>query len=210
MLIVRQDAVIEPFDGNAMLKRIEATGRTAYRSEAKTRDNSAEDFVKRLIWLGHESVLEHEVVTARLTVDRGIQQELTRHRIGAYTIESTRYCDYEKKGLRFILPLSLDKCGFNEEHFLEYLGAVEEEYLFAIASGCPPEVARDVLPLCTASTVVMTYNLRMWRHVLNQRYVGESGMPHPKMVEVMSIVRGRLVEELPAVFSDIKERKDGR
>jgi len=210
MLIVSQHVEVLPFDAVDMMKRLELIGRTAYRSEANITQSSADEFIRRLIYKGHESVLEHGSITVRMVVDRGIQQELTRHRIGSYTIESTRYCNYEKKGLRFILPHQIQDDPVIRTGFEEHLRDVEDMYSTMMAFGIRPENARDVLPLCLASTVVATYNLRTWRHILKQRYVGETGVPHPKMVELMSEIRGNLVALLPAVFEDIKERLDGR
>ncbi len=210
MLIVGQHVEVLPFDAVDMMKRLEMIGRTAYRSEANITQSSADEFIRRLIYKGHESVLEHGSITVRMVVDRGIQQELTRHRIGSYTIESTRYCNYDKKGLRFILPYQIREDKAMRDGLIDYLESVETMYSALVSLGIRPENARDVLPLCLASTVVATYNLRTWRHILKQRYVGETGVPHPKMVEIMSEIRDKLIVLLPAVFEDIKERGDGR
>lgn len=48
-----------PSDEAGILKRIEAAGRTAYKSEDKITDDSAKGFVQRMLSSGHMSVLEH-------------------------------------------------------------------------------------------------------------------------------------------------------
>ena len=71
----------------------------------KARWKVAEDFVRLLTKAGHESVLEHASVTVRFTCSRAVSHQLIRHRIGAYSQESQRYVDYEKKGhIAFIMP----------------------------------------------------------------------------------------------------------
>jgi len=94
--------------GVDMLKRIEAAGRTCYKSEAAITNDSAREFVRKIIARGHHSVLEHESVSVRFVIDRGISHELVRHRLAAYSQESTRYCDYGGEHIKFIKPLWLD------------------------------------------------------------------------------------------------------
>lgn len=79
-----------------ILKEIEECGRTAYKSENQITDESAERMIQRLIRDGHESVLEHVSMRVKFIVDRGVSHELVRHRLGSFTQESTRYCNYSK------------------------------------------------------------------------------------------------------------------
>jgi len=75
-------------------KTIEKAGRTCYKSEAKITSDSSEKFIKKILAMGHESVLEHASASFRLICDRGVTHELVRHRLAAYSQESTRYCNY--------------------------------------------------------------------------------------------------------------------
>ena len=86
--------LINPIPYEVALNTIEIAGRTCYRSEENMSGNKSEDFISRIIKRGHESVLEHVSVTARFICDRGVSHEIVRHRIGAYSQESTRYCNY--------------------------------------------------------------------------------------------------------------------
>jgi len=88
MKIIKPSVEVEPFDGKQILKKIEMAGRTCYKSEANITDESATKFVENIIKRGHESVLEHEKITARIICDRGVLAELTRHRIASYSVES--------------------------------------------------------------------------------------------------------------------------
>ena len=94
-MIIPQRAELEVFDPVTAMKKLEKIGRVCYRSEDKITDESYKGFLRGLVSRGHDSVLEHVSVTAYLTVNRAIAQEITRHRIGSYTHESTRYVKYD-------------------------------------------------------------------------------------------------------------------
>ena len=76
---------------------LELAGRTCYKSEDKITEDSAAGFVGRIVRSGHESVIEHANVTVRFIVDRGVSHELVRHRLAAYSQESTRYANYSQE-----------------------------------------------------------------------------------------------------------------
>jgi len=84
----------EEVDEERVLARLERYGRTCYKSDHKIGPGSARKFVAGLIAKGHVSVLDHEKVTVRVFCDRGVSHEVVRHRLGAYSQESTRYCNY--------------------------------------------------------------------------------------------------------------------
>lgn len=58
----------------------------------------------------------------------------------------------------------------------------------------PAQQARDVLPNSTKSDIIMTATESEWQHVINLRYHGATGAPHPEMEEVMCIAYPILVE----------------
>ena len=109
MKIISPDfAFVDSINGNAILKKLEAAGRTCYKSENKMTEDSAANFVRNLIKRGHESVLEHVSITVRIITDRGISHEIVRHRLASYSQESTRYCNYKDKEIEFVLPYDID------------------------------------------------------------------------------------------------------
>ena len=77
-----------------ILKKVERIGRVCYKSEDKIKEDSAEGFIRAIIKRGHESVIEHESISVKVTCDRGVTHEIVRHRIASYSQESTRYCNY--------------------------------------------------------------------------------------------------------------------
>lgn len=186
MKVILQDAFFTPFgDPDELLRKIEDIGRVSYRSWDKDPGgDKAADFVRSLIKRGHESVLEHVSLSAYIVCDRGVSHELVRHRIASFTQESTRYCNYanDKFGneLTFISPAEY----MTETHYHIWLDAMqkaEEEYLTLIKDGASPQIARSVLPNSLATHVVMTANLREWRHFFKLRC---SKNAHPQMREI--------------------------
>ena len=173
MKIVEPSFEIVPVNGEEILKNIERAGRTCYKSEDKITADSARKFVAAIIKSGHESVIEHEKVTARIICDRGVTHEIVRHRIASYSQESTRYCNYgnDKFGneLTFIKP-----CFWKEDDpkYMTWKYAMknaEQAYMDLIRLGATPQEARSVLPNSLKTEIVVTMNLREWRHFFKLR-----------------------------------------
>jgi thymidylate synthase (FAD) len=61
--------------------------------DGKTFDEKVE-FIKKRMKAKHESIIEHATMNVKLKTDRGVLAEITRHRLAAFTVESTRYCNY--------------------------------------------------------------------------------------------------------------------
>ena len=86
--------IVSNNDYKEMLIKLEKIGRVCYKSEDYIKEGSAEKFLQGIVKRGHESVIEHESITVRVTCDRGVTHEIVRHRIASYSQESTRYCNY--------------------------------------------------------------------------------------------------------------------
>ena len=184
----------DPMD---LLQDIERIGRVCYKSEHRITSSSAAPFVRSIIERGHESVLEHISITVRFITDRAIANELVRHRIAAYSQESTRYCNYKDK-IEFIYPKNVsDK---QLQLIMEACACAATTYQALIADGATPEVARDVLRLCTKTELIATYNLREWRHILRLR---TDKAAHPKMRELMQTLLQFFQGLVPIIFDDI-------
>ena len=100
---------IEDYDGKKIMHRIERACRTCYRSEELITEDSYKTLLKNCLNRGHESILEHEKVSIRMMCDIGVYKDLTRHRFGSFSIESTRYCNYGKD--KFGSELKFTKIG---------------------------------------------------------------------------------------------------
>ena len=195
-------------NGQEILKKIEAVGRTCYKSEDKIKEGSAEKFVSALINRGHEAMLEHESITIKFVVDRGISHELVRHRLASFAQESTRYCNYSKDAfgteITFILPESIGCDTPQYEVWKEAMQNCEDAYFNLLNIGLMPEMARAVLPNSLKTEVIMTANLREWRHFFKLRAANTTGKAHPQMLEVTIPLLEALKVLIPVVFDDIK------
>lgn len=193
-------------DGQEILKKIEKIGRTCYKSEGKISEGSAEKFVANLIKRGHEAMLEHESLTIKFVVDRGISHELVRHRLASFAQESTRYCNYGKDDfgseITFIIPNYLNG-GMGLETWICAMGECEDAYFKLLDIGLTPQEARAVLPNSLKTEVVMTANLREWRHFFKLRAANKTGKAHPQMLEVTRPLLDELKALIPVVFDDI-------
>ena len=200
MKIINASYHIEtPIDGAELLKRIEKAGRTCYKSEDRITAESAENFVRTLIERGHESVLEHESITVRFVCDRGVSHEIVRHRLASYSQESQRYVRYNGD-IEFINPRMSNAKAY--EAWQELCERAEETYRELLSYGVQPQQARAVLPNSTKTEIVMTANLREWRHFLKLRTATAA---HPQMRELTVPLLKELQERIPVVFDDIKE-----
>jgi thymidylate synthase (FAD) len=197
---------ITPIDNNALLKRLEECARVCYKSEDRITDTSAAAFVGNLIQRGHEAVLEHCSFTVKFTVDRGVSHELVRHRLASYCQESTRYCNYGKgrfgSEITVIKPFYLSESSAAYATWYKTCEASEDAYFSLLDRGCTPQEARAVLPNSLKTEVVMTANIREWRHFLRLRC---SSAAHPQMREVALRLLETCETRMPELFGDIRE-----
>lgn len=205
MKIVKPYIVLESkIDGKDILRQIEMIGRTCYKSEDKINDSSAIDFVQRILKMGHESVIEHISISVRVICDRGVSHEIVRHRIASYSQESTRYCNYSDS--KFGNELTFIKPCFWKENSEEYnlwaktMSQIEERYFKLLSLGASPQEARSVLPNSLKTEIVITMNLREWRHFFKLR---TSQTAHPQMREVALLIFNLFKNEVPIIFDDI-------
>lgn len=185
-------------DGKAILKRLEMYGRLSHKSEDRASEGSAPIFIKKILEWEHESILEHENVTVRFICDRGVTHELVRHRLAAYTQESTRYCNYGHK-IQFIEPIFFKP---EEEKYSLWLKGVQEaaeNYSSLLEKGATPEQARSLLPNSLKTEIIMTTNLREWRHVLKMRTAATA---HPQIREIMVPLLLEFQRLIPVIFDD--------
>lgn len=196
--------ILSPINGQEVLKLIEQIGRVCYKSEDKITDVSARAFVEKIIKSGHEAVIEHFNISVKFICDRGVTHEIVRHRIASYAQESTRYCNYSRDGfnneITVIKPLFFD----NDMKYCiweESMRRAEESYLELIREGASPQEARSVLPSSLKTEIVVTMNLREWRHFFKLR---TSRASHPQMREVAIMACSKLKNLVPLIFDDIE------
>lgn len=202
--------IIDMKDYDEMIKKIEKIGRVCYKSEGNINEDSAERFITNILKRGHESVIEHESITVRLTCDRGITHEIVRHRIASYSQESTRYCNYTGDkfgneitvidiagGFEYDLNNETDRAKY--EIWTKAMEEAEKYYFQMIELGATPQEARSILPNSLKTEIVMTMNLRSWRNFFRLRCDSHA---HPQMREVAGIALAEFKKRLPVFFAD--------
>lgn len=219
--------IITPVNRDMIIAHLETIGRTCYQSEPKGDPGS---FVRGLVKRGHEAIIEHYSLSVRFIVDRGISHEIVRHRVASFAQESTRYCNY-KGGVGFIIPpwVNMPEGDFNpiwdgclgrhevdpfeegseESWWFWHCAVAERDYLKLLAKGQTPQQARAVLPNSLKTELIMTANLREWRHFFKLRAFGTTGKPHPQMVEVALPLFREMKQLLPEIFFDMEEPNNG-
>jgi len=198
--VINPSITVRAFDRNAINTHLEWAGRKCYKSEDRIGSETAPPFLQMVIKRGHESILEHAVITVLFIIDRGISHELVRHRIAAYSQESTRYVNYNKKGIQFIQPWRIKQGTSDYLTWIRAMGHTTQAYNQLIENRIPPEWARSVLPNSLKTEVVATMNIRQWRHVLGQRC---AKVAHPQMRQVMIPLLLYLQRDLPPLFDSI-------
>lgn len=203
-ILAPSSEILTPLDGDAVLRHIELCGRVCYKSEGLMTEDSAERFVRGIIKRGHEAVLEHFSFSVRFIVDRGVSHEIVRHRLASYCQESTRYCNYvnDKFGneITVIKPYYLNEGTVAFEEWKTACRRAEEAYVWLIQGGYSPQEARAVLPNSLKTELIMTANLREWRHFFKLRTAPAA---HPQMREVTVPLLRKVQRRIPVVFEDI-------
>ena len=203
MRIVKPYVIVEKFDGVHVMKRIERACRTCYRSEGKITEDSYKNLIKNCINRGHESVLEHEKVTVRIYNDIGSYKDLTRHRFASFSVESTRYCSYDKdkygNEISFMDPVYIEDEKVYEV-WKKTMQDIENSYLEMKKLGATTDMCRNILPHSTAAEYTMTANIREWKHIFELR---ANNHVHPAIRQVMIPLLKYFKEQMPDIFGDI-------
>ena len=204
MRLVEPWIKVENFDGVKIMKRIERACRTCYRSEDKISDESYKNLLTNCLNRGHESVLEHEKITVRIYSDIGTYKDLTRHRFSSFSVESTRYCSYNKdkygNEIAVVNPVYME----DKEVFETWKKAIEDmekAYMKMKELGASTDMCREILPHSTAAEYTMTANIREWKHILELRTTNHV---HPAIRQVLIPLLLLFKEQMPEIFGDIE------
>lgn len=181
-------------------KLVEKAGRTAYLSFDKQRKGTEKAFIRMLIKNGHFSVLEHAYATFRISgVSRAFTHQLVRHRLCSFTQQSQRYVD--ESAFNYIEPESVRNDPKAHSIFTKFIGDAKRVYSELQRLGIKNEDARFVLPNAVESQIVVTANLREWRHIVELRGNPDAQWEMRKVaVEILKILKNHA----PTVFEDFE------
>ena len=162
--------------------------------------HSAEKFVEMLVRSGHLSVLEHASATFRIRGgSRAFTHQLVRHRMASFTQQSQRYVD--EQTFRYVEPPSIRENREAHELFVGFMERVRQVYQRLQETGIRNEDARFVLPNSVESEIVVTADLREWRHIVETRGVVKAQW---EIREAILAILSILKEHVPAAFYDLE------
>lgn len=185
-------------------------GRACYQSFHRPRPDTRRDtdyVADAAIRKGHGSILEHSSVTFYITgVSRSLTHEFIRHRHLSYSELSQRYVDMSEAD--HVIPPAFRGAGgatYQIEDSVEDAQAGYRALLLhaddeGLSGKRARQVARAVMPECTETKIVVTGNLRAWRHFVIIR-----GSEHAddEIRELALELLDQLYVEAPGVFGDI-------
>lgn len=168
---------------------IEKVGRTSYLSFDKQGKNTEKKFIRMLIKNGHHSVLEHAYATFIISgVSRAFTHQLVRHRLCSFTQQSQRHVD--ESNFSYIEPDSIRNNSNAHFLFTKFMKEAKRLYAELQKLGIKNEDVRFVLPNAVESQIVVTANLREWRHIIELRGHPEAQWEIRKVViEILKILK---------------------
>lgn len=108
----------------------------------------------------------HLAYTFEIVGTRSFTHQIVRHRTLSFSQESQRYCNYNMD--RFGNSIKFVKSEI-PNGAIELLKTIEKSYFNLIELGAKPEDARQILPNCTASTIVVSGTVEDWKKFLKLR-----------------------------------------
>ena len=196
--------IMSKFSGLEVAKHIELCGRSCYNSCDLITEDSYKSFLKSILRKEHESVVEHFSVTVKFTGSRGFSHQLVRHRIASYSQQSMRYCNFSRSKfgseIKFIKPPKIQR---NTQEFViwqKQVEGAERAYMELIDIRIKAQDARSVLPICTATEVIVSMNLRSWRHYLRLRSDKHTQDEHRILAQDLL---DQFKAEIPVIFEDL-------
>ena len=143
----------------------------------------------------HPRLFELYRLTFCITTQISTSRELNRVSPNNIAERSTRYCS-ANGGLTICRPWwiksPVDDIAVNALSYYNLACEAEKTYMTLLLKGMKPEDARGVLPLDTATKVIYTYSVQEWKHILDLRYYGTTGKPHPNCHVVMQMVKDQI------------------
>lgn len=135
----------------------------------KLESTDIEQFLDKIMSLGHHSVLEHASFTFGIEgISRVTSHQLVRHRIASFSQQSQRYVSH-KDFYTSVMPATIAENQEASRIFSSMSETVHKAYAQLIEMGIPPEDARYVLPNATGTKVIMTMNARELLHFFSLR-----------------------------------------
>jgi thymidylate synthase (FAD) len=166
---------------------------------AKLESADIEQFLDKIMSLGHQSVLEHASFTFGIEgISRVTTHQLVRHRIASFSQQSQRYVSH-KDQFTSIMPDTIAANPDARQIFAFMSETVHKAYAQLVDLGIPPEDARYILPNATESKIIMTMNARELLHFFALRCCQRAQWEIREMaIEMLCLVKNIA----PVIFRD--------
>jgi thymidylate synthase (FAD) len=130
---------------------------------------AAAALIRRIVGLGHLSVLEHAVFSFGVDgISRAASHQLVRHRIASYSQQSQRYVA-AREDFEHVVPPAVASRPRLARVYGRLMRECGRRYRELLAAGVPAEDARFVLPNAAATRLIVTMNARELRHFFTMR-----------------------------------------
>lgn len=128
-----------------------------------------QSFIKKIISIGHHSVLEHISFSFGVEgISRVCSHQLVRHRVASYSQQSQRYVKLDKT-FEYITPDSIKRNISIHNKYKTIMDSLHSAYKDLLDVGIPAEDARFVLPNATETKIFITMNARELLHFFTVR-----------------------------------------
>lgn len=138
--------------------------------EEKLNEESIKKLVKKIMELGHYSVLEHATFTFAIEeISRVTSHQLVRHRLASFSQQSQRYVKINKKNFAYIIPKSIEKDKKLAKAYRDTIKKMEDVYQLLLDDHIEAEDARYILPQAVSTKMIITVNARELLHIFELR-----------------------------------------
>ncbi len=179
-------------------------GRGCYGLEKLTFDSINEtyikkiDFIKKLVANGHESVLEHGIISIQIIgCSRSFMSQITRHRLCSFSIKSQHYVNHRDFKVKE-LESSIEEVQIIYKNLVQTIrnkyNQLVNEYVV------PIHIAREILPNSCLTNIFMTTNFREWRHIISLRQTENNTYEMMNFAQKIKIIFRELI---PGIFDDL-------
>ena len=167
-------------------------------------DVSEDEFIEKAQKYECEDAFTLIRMTLVVTTQISTSRELNRTSPNNIAEQSTRYCNLEKKGgVQIARPHWYGGGTRWQRMVYSFVCRVcEWGYNRLLKSGLKPQDARGVLPLDTYTVVAYTYSIAEWKNIIDLRYHGKTGKPHPNAHMIASTVREIIMDRMKLYIDD--------
>ena len=136
----------------------------------KLSDESIIKLVKKIMKLGHYSVLEHATFTFAIEeISRVTSHQLVRHRLASFSQQSQRYVKIDKEDFPYIVPKSIEKDEKLAKIFIDAVKELDGIYQLLLDHNIKAEDARYILPQAVTTKMIISANARELLHIFKLR-----------------------------------------